>query len=285
MKNSTLKHAFATKIAIIYFSFAMAYAPTTMAQKKGDPIKYLDHLPKNLKLTEKSPQKYLMTADYFNGDIFGNFINKTRVTGEYTRGFPDGTVKWNNVSFASGNTRDGAFENAIPQDYMENFTYKPSEKMVEATSFSDFPPNSFHAKNLVWDMMGLEAFAWPYFDSLQLNKIYRPQNINGEVQLAGEGFFENRDIQLEWVGISQMNGEVCALIEYRTFDNPLSIVTEQLKLKGRSHYWGTIWVSLEDKQIEHAVLYEDVVMDMTISGQNGKQLMNTTRSIVVEKLD
>jgi hypothetical protein len=31
--------------------------------------KYLDVLPKGLKLKEQSAQKYRITADYFNGDI------------------------------------------------------------------------------------------------------------------------------------------------------------------------------------------------------------------------
>lgn len=102
--------------------------------------------------------------------------------------------------------------------------------------------------------------------------------------LAGEGTFQNKDIQLVWTGISRMNDEICALIEYRTMDNPLSVDTEQLKIKGRSHYWGTIWVSLTDKQIEHATLYEDVVMDMSFANQTS-QLMNTTRIIQFEKLN
>ncbi len=247
--------------------------------------KYLNGLPKDLKLNEQSPQKYRITADYFNGDIFGNFMNKTRVTGDYTRGFKDGSVKWNKVAIANGSTREGSFENAVSQDYMENFSYVPSDKMLDAASFSSFPANSFHSKNLIWDMLAIETFAWIYFDSLELNRTFRPANLPQEIPLAGEGTFTNKDIQLKWAGISQMNGEVCALIEYRTFDNPLVVDTEQIKIKGRSHYWGTILVSLKDKQIEHALMYEDVVMDMKMTGQPAGQLLNTTREIKFEKLN
>lgn len=134
-------------------------------------------------------------------------------------------------------------------------------------------------------MLAIETFAWIYFDSLELNGTFRPANLPQEIPLAGEGTFTNKDIQLKWAGISQMNREVCALIEYRTFDNPLVVDTEQLKIKGRSHYWGTILVSLKDKQIEHAVMYEDVVMDMKIPGQPAPQLLNTTREIQFEKIN
>lgn len=245
---------------------------------------YLDTLPKDLKLKEKEPQKYRITADYFNGDIFGAFINKTRVTGNYTRGLTNGTVRWNDVRIANGNTREGPFENAALQDYMENFNYTPSDKMLEAASFATFPPNSFHSKNLVWDMLAIENFAWTYFDSLTLNKTFKPAHMENEISLSGEGTFQNKDIQLIWTGISKMNDELCALIDYRTMDNPLVIDTEQLKIKGRSHYWGTIWVSLKDKQIEHATLYEDVVMDMSFNHQ-ASQLLNSTRIIHFEKLN
>jgi hypothetical protein len=264
--------------------FMVANAHFTVAQQDIS-VKYLNALPKDLKLKEQSAQKYRLTCDYFNGDIFGNFLNKTRVTGDYTRGFRDGTVKWNNVKIENGNTREGPFENAVSQDYMENFSYVPSDKMLEAPSFSSFPPNSFHTKNLVWDMLAIETFAWVYFDSLKLNQTFRPANLRDEVPLAGEGTFKNRDIQLKWTGISKMNEALCALIEYRTFDNPLVIETAQIKLKGRSHYWGTIWVSLKDKQIEYATLYEDVVMEMKTNSQTNGQLLNSTREIRFEKLN
>lgn len=270
------------KKTVISILIIVLNANAVLAQKST--TEYLNGLPRNLHLIERAPQVYKVTADYFNGDIFGNFVNKTRVTGDYTRGFQNGMVKWNRVSISNGTTRDGSFTNPLVQTYMENFTYKPSDRMLDAASFQNFPPNSFHTKNLVWDMLAIESFAWVYFDSLKLNQIYRPTNINDKMVLAGEGTFQNKEVQLVWTGISRMNGETCALIEYRTMDNPLSVDTDQLKIKGRSHYWGTIWVSLADKQIEYANMFEDVVMDMRFANQPS-QLMNTTRIIQFEKLN
>ena len=40
-----------------------------------------------------------------------------------------------------------------------------------------------------------------------------------------------------------------------------------MTLKGRSHYWGAIWVSLASRQIEYATLQEDVLGEMTLTGQ------------------
>jgi len=252
------------------------------SQKKTDSrvneILAAGSLPQNLELKDEL-QKYVVTTDHFNTDIFGNFFNKMRVKGEYTRGLGNGTVKWNNVSIAMAMSRDAEFPTGNPVDYMENFTYNISEDMLKPEAFATFGENSAFTKNLVWDMMGIEGLGWATWDKLQLNVPYSAKEFNGKLDLAGKGSFENKNIIITWTGISQRNGEPCAVIEYRTFNNPLEYAGEGMALKGRSHYWGTIWVSLEDKQIEHAVLYEDVIMEMNLPGQTNKQIMDATREI------
>lgn len=235
-------------------------------------------LPQNLELKDEL-QKYVVTTDHFNTDIFGNFFNKMRVKGEYTRGLENGKAKWNNVTIAMAMTRDAEFPNGNPVDYMEDFTYTISEDMLKPEAFASFGENSPFTKNLIWDMMAIEGFAWSSFEKLKLNEPFADERFNGKMDLAGQGSFENKDVQITWTGISQRNGEPCAVIEYRTFNNPLEYSGEGMSMKGRSHYWGTIWVSLEDKQIEHAVLYEDVVMEMNLPGQTSKQIMNAVREI------
>jgi len=42
----------------------------------------------------------------------------------------------------------------------------------------------------------------------------------------------------------------------------------QVVIKGRSHVWGDVYVSLKDKQIEYAELYEDILMDIKMKGQD-----------------
>jgi hypothetical protein len=163
--------------------------------------------------------------------------------------------------------------------------------MVSQSAFEGFPannPNDFNVKNLVWDMMGFEAFAWVYWDSLKLNGEFAPKSINGKVDLAGAGYFENRHIKLLFSGITEMNGESCVIIQFLAMDNPLEIETElngmKLAFKGRSHYWGNILVSLQDKQIEQVILHEDVVMKMNIPGVQ-TDIVDATRELKVDKLN
>ncbi len=241
-------------------------------------------LPQNLEL-KNDLQKFVVTTDHFNTDIFGNFFNKFRIRGEYTRGLPGDSVKWNHVTVAMSMARNAGFAPGTPVGYMENFRYKVSEDMMKPEKFSTFTEHSAYTKNLVWDMMGIEGFAWAYFNELELNKPYKAAMFNGKIDLAGMGSFENKDVILTWTGITQwLNGEYCAVIEFRTMNNPVEYAGEGMSMKGRSHYWGTIWVSVEDKQVEHAVLFEDVVMELQLPGQTTKQVMDATREITYEKV-
>lgn len=241
-------------------------------------------LPQNLEL-KNNLQKFVVTTNHFNTDIFGNFFNKFRIKGEYTRGLPDDLVKWNNVTVAMAMARNASFDGGTPLGYMENFTYKVSEDMMKPEKFSTFTEHSAFTKNLVWDMMGIEGFAWAYFNELELNKPYKAAMFNGKIDLAGMGSFENKDVILTWTGITRWsNGEYCAVIEFITMNNPLEYAGEGMNMKGRSHYWGTIWVSVEDKQVEHAVLFEDVVMEIQLPGQTAKQVMDATREITYERV-
>jgi hypothetical protein len=240
-------------------------------------------LPQNLELKDEL-QKYLVTTDHFNTDIFGNFFNKIRIKGDYTRGLPDEQVKWNNVSVAMSMSRNDEFSAGSPVAYMENFSYKVSEDMLKPEKFSTFSEHSAYTKNLVWDMMGIEGLAWVNFNDLELNKPFKATFFNGKMDLAGMGSFENKDMVITWTGITERNDEYCAVIEFRTMNNPLEYTGDGMSMKGRSHYWGTIWVSLEDKQIEHAVLFEDVVMEIQLPGQTNKQIMDATREISFVKV-
>ena len=240
-------------------------------------------LPQNLELKDEL-QKYVVTTDHFNTDIFGNFFNKMRVKGEYTRGLENGKVKWNNCSIAMAMSRDAEFPAGAPISYMEDFSYSVSTDMMNPENFTSFTENSAFAKNLIWDMMAIDGFGWSAWDKLKLNEPYSAKDFNGKVDLAGQGFFENKDIYLMWTGISEKNNEKCAVLDFRTMNNPIEYSGEGMSMKGRSHYWGTIWISLEDKQIEHAVLYEDVVMEIQLPGQTSKQIMDATREISFVKV-
>jgi hypothetical protein len=270
---------------LLWLAIMISFVNSLSAQVNDyKDLLYSGKLPAGLRLKENSPQQYKMITDYYNHDILGDLLSKMRVTGIYTRGLDSGFVKWNNVRIAQAASKDQPFPEGTKQEYMENFTYVPSAGMMGSSPYKNFPPNSEFEKNLVWDVMGFEVFAYPYFDSLRINVPFRAKQVNGKVELEGLGEFENKNITLTWTGISMMHNETCAVIEYLALGNPLDFKTDLFNMKGRSNYWGTIWLSLNDKQIEQAVLYEDVNMEMQLKGQEKSQLSNTTREIIFNKI-
>ncbi len=274
-------------VSLIILTVILVFAHYAVNAQSKNKIDYLSlkKLPAGLSIQENGPYSYEMIADYYNNDILGNFRNKTQVKGIYTRGLDSGYVRWNDVTISQASGLNDPFPKGTSQDYMENFTYIPSVKMMGSEPYKNFPAlNGVFTKNLVWDVMGFEAFAWTYYDSLQLNIPFIAKSINGKVDLKDLGTFDNKNIVLSWTGISIMNNKPCATIEFLAMDNPIDFKTDYFDMKGRSTYWGTIWLSLDDKQIERGVLYEDVNMDMKMAGQDKSQLSNTTRKIEFNKI-
>jgi hypothetical protein len=125
-----------------------------------------------------------------------------------------------------------------------------------------------------------EQFARKYFDRMKLNEPYEA----GPSDIAlPDGKFFNRHPRLTWIGVSKMNGKTCAIIQYEAFSNKLSLQTNGQDLNGRSDYWGTIWVSLADKQIEKATLNEGVLLGIAIPGIPGKQAVTVFRQATLER--
>lgn len=268
-----------TIVGLIFYSDSL-YSRKTFKVKK-----YLECLP-NIELVEKTPQKYLITAEYFNKDIYGNLGSKIKVTGEYTRGLDSGLVCWNNTYIAHVNNPSESYQERVKQDYMENISYIPSPNVLRESFFKKFSKHkdNVFARNLIWDMMAIEGYAWNYFDSLQLNKTYIIHDIQGSFEMAEIGTYDHMKIELNWVGIAMMNSKLCAIIEYRALDNKLVLHTDMMKSKGSEFYWGKTWLSLENKQIEYAEMYSNTIQEMEIEGLPDKLLASTKRILKLERI-
>lgn len=253
--------------------------------EKAFTKKYLGELPK-VQLSN-TLQKFRMTAVYTNRDLYGNFTGKIKVSGDYTRGLQGDSVAWNNVYIAHAGIEDQPFDGGTKQDYIENFRYIPSVKMVQDKDvFKKFPSSleNIYARNLIWDMMSFEVFAWNHYDSLKLNKTYTIPDINGKFNMAEIGTYSHKKILLTWSGVSMANGALCAVIEFNAIDNKIEMDMEQIKSKGTEQYWGTILVSLKTKNIEHAVMYSGTIQEIEVRGMKDKFVVKTIRELEVNKI-
>ena len=255
-----------TKLTLV-----LALAASAQSPAGGDA---LARLPAGLQVKDDGPRTYRFTCDYFHLDVKGNQAGMTqRIAGEYTRGLPGDKVRWNNVAV-----------NGQKREFMEGFTYRFADRgdAVKAEFFHGFPAMAFQERNLVWDTAMFEFFGQDSFDKLDLNAAYRMEP--STMSLAGGGEFENKNVELTWIGISKHNGQPCALIDYNAFFNKLNVKSPGMELVGRSHYWGQIWVSLTTKQIEYATLYEDVLGELKLGVQPAPQTINVFRKGVFERI-
>lgn len=258
-----------------------------MLNAQGDKAvikKYLNTLPQLQPVS--TPQKYLMTAVYINGDIFGNFRDKTKMSGEYTCGLPGDSSVWNNVSISASNSEDAVFGEGLKLDYMEDFRYVPSPSMVtEKTAFRDFPatPENIFARNMIWDMYSFDVFAWQFYDSLRLNE---PFIINkpGQFDMAEIGNYTHNRMLITWVGMTSVRNELCNVIEFTTLDNRLELTMDQIKTKGTEQYWGTVFVSTRSKMLEKGVMFSGTVQQIEVKGMKDSFLMRTVRELEVNRI-
>jgi len=245
-------------------------------------------LPHDATVKDSGPRTYRFEVDYTVTDTTGQVVQRQRVSGDYTRGLPGGEAKWSHVTVAESN---GSAEISSPgqtRAFMEGLRYRTGSASLGETMqpdfFKDFPPTAVYERNLVWDTGMIELFGQDQFERLTLNTPYRLFS-QQDVNMPGMGTFHNRDVQLTWLGRSSRNRLDCAVIAYRAFFNPLQIANGGMTLKGRSHYWGEIWVSLSTKQIEYATLQEDVLGEMTLAGQEGKRTISVFRSGIFRPLN
>lgn len=235
-------------------------------------------LPQGITVKDNGPRTYRFTVEYNTANRTGEIVHRQRLTGEYTRGLAGGEVIWKNVIQAEADGPTGEYGPGQKRDFMEGFRYRNDlAATMQPDFFKTFPPTAVFERNLVWDTGMMEHFGQEFFGKLKLNEPLHAGASQTE-NMPNVGVFQNRDIVLEWTGRSRRNDQDCAVIQYQAFFNPLEIVNGGMTLKGRSDYWGTIWVSLGTKQIEYGTLYENVMGEMTLPGQSSPLPVSVFRS-------
>jgi len=275
-----------TRVAPVFLAVLLVWAVATLqAQSSSSPSTSVQTwtLPHGTVVKDIGPRTYVFTVDYNMANTKGEITHRVRLTGDYTRGLPAGEVVWKNVTQADVDGPTAPFPTAQKRDFMEGFRYRNDlGSTMMPDFFKAFPPTAVFERNLVWDTGMIEMFGQNYFDRLKLNE--PTHSGSGDVDMPEVGTFHNRDIVLTWIGRSIRNGQDCALIRYQAFLNPVEIANGGMTLKGRSDYWGEIWVSLATKQIEYGTLNESVVGEMKLPSQDTTQIVNVFRIGTFEPL-
>jgi hypothetical protein len=280
MRNSRIVNL--SIIGLLFVIFFIISACQNVTEVTGDD--YLTELPKNLDLDNSIPQNYKFALRWINRDIEGNLINNSIVTAKYTRALEDGSVRWDKV-LQIDIIDSVKYEKQLTQ--LDGLTYKIiGDNFTKQEFYDNFPKNNIELiRWFVQDGVTIEIFAWMYFDSLRLNQTFYPEFFrNQRINIENFVNVTNQELSLTWTGVSKINNERCAVIHYQAMYNSIDANTEAMQLHGRSTYWGDIWVSLSDKQIEYAVGNEDVIFKMKTAAY-GEQRINLQREVTFRKIN
>ncbi len=235
---------------------------------------------------QNGPQAYRFTCDYYYLDTKGNLARRERASALYTRDLPEDRVRWTGITFAESSGSPDTFGPAQKRDFMEGFSYTRAslKDMLKPEFFRGFPPAAMLERNLVVDTHMIEGFGQDHFPELKLNIPFHPFHVpeSAALPLAGAGTFKLKDLQLIWTGISQRNGQECAVIDYRAFLNTFEIKMPGINLIAGSSFGGQVWVSLRTKRLEYATLYENVLGEMSLEGQEKPRIVSILRIGVFE---
>lgn len=269
----------------LIFTFSL-FANCSIAQnKKVD--QYFKVNPSDIKTGNSEIQKYDVTLKWQNLDaIGGNRINCNVVNATYIVGLGNGYVGWKNVSLAQIDNFEQTQYKGTDLPSFNDFSYKAIDTAFLSEKFYKNIPDEQHdlAKWLVSDAVQMQGLAWYVFDSLKFNKKFVPKLLeNHDVEFENWVTFTSRYQKLIWSGISKHNDEICAIVKFESYYNPVKIDNQQMQVRGRSLYYGEMWISLTDKQVEYAVMFEDVVMKLTSSIFPDEQLIDLQREIVFNK--
>lgn len=272
----------------IYLFIALILFTNSLLAQESSVDKYLLLMPGDIKAIKSGTQKFDVSLKWQNLDaINGNKINCNAVKATYITGLKNDSVSWKDVSLAQINDFQQKDFNGTDLQSFNGFTYKINEtNFLNDDFYKTIPPEQRDlAKWLVSDAIQMQGLAWYVFDSLTYNKPFIPKLLNNyDIKFKDWVTFTSRYQKLIWSGITKYNNEECAIIKFESLYNPLKIDNNQMSVKGRSLYYGEIWISLSDKQVEYATMVEDVIMKLKSSLFPDEQLIDLQREIIFNKV-
>ena len=272
-----------------YLFLAFVLITNCLSAQKKCIDKYLALKPVEIKVRNPVIQEYEVTLKWQNLDaIEGHKFSCNALKATYTVGLENDSVGWKNVSLAQIDDFQQKQFNGTDLPSFNDFSYKANNTdFLNKNFYKNIPPEQRNlAKWLVSDAVQMQGLAWYVFDSLEFNKEFIPVFLkNNDIKFEDWVTFSSRYQKLVWSGITQFNNEICAIVKFESLYNPLKIDNQQMTVKGRSLYYGEIWISLSDKQVEYASMVEDVVMKLRSSIFPEEQLVDLQREIVFNKVN
>ncbi|MDT8400572.1 MAG: hypothetical protein RQ743_02665 [Bacteroidales bacterium] len=274
------------KASIITLAYMFMLYSTSFAQDKCLDKYFLAQI-QDIETDNQSLQDYEVSLKWQNLDALnGTTFNCNVVLANLAVDPENNITRWQDARLASiGDFREEP-ENTVSLPALDGFEYESfTADFLQEDFFDDIAPELRDlAKWLVSDAMQMQGLAVYVMDSLRFGQEFMPVLLEDyEIEFQNWVSFSSRYQELTWSAITKHNDEVCAVIKFESEYNPVSADTPAMSFKGRSLYYGEMWVSLQDKQLEYAIMFEDVIMKLESDAFPGGQLIDLQREIVFDK--
>jgi len=275
------------KTSTYLIAVCMLFNDCSFAQKEKIDD-YFSVRPSEITAGKPGKQQYNVTLKWQNIDaLSGNKINCNVVNATFLTGLENDCVGWKEVTLSQiDDFKQEKYKGTVLSSF-EDLTYKQynTDFLKEDFYKTITPEQRDLAKWLVSDAFQMQGLAWYVFDSLEFNRAFVPEILdNHDIKFENWVTFSSRYQRLIWSGITRYNGEICAVVKFDSYYNPVEMNSEALSFKGRSLYWGEMWISLEDKEVEYASMVEDVVFNLKIADSPQEQLIDLQREVTFDKV-
>jgi hypothetical protein len=274
------------KASIITLLFMLLFSYTAFTQDKCLD-KYFQAQIQDIEADNKSLQQYDVSLKWQNLDALnGNSFNCNVVMANFILDPENNTSSWHEVKLAPISDFREEPENTVSLPALDGFEYESFTADFLQEDFFDVitPELRDLAKWLVSDAMQMQGLAVYVMDSLTFGQEFIPVLLEDyDIDFQNWVSFSSRYQKLTWSAITRHNEEVCAVIKFESEYNPVKADAPGMSFKGRSLYYGEMWVSLEDRQVEYAIMFEDVIMKLKSDAFPEGQLIDLQREIVFDK--
>lgn len=256
--------------------------------QKGELDKYLSISPSELESSASVVHDYDVVVKWRTSDpISDKQFNCNAVKAKYSTGLDSNQVRWSDVHLSNIKNFRQEIVGGIRLDIFDDFVYEPNIfSFTNEEFYKKIPPGQKElATWFILDAIQMHGITEIFFDSLAYNQTFYPELLDTFVLSIDKGInFKSKSVKFLWSGISKINNGTCAIVKFESLKCPIEMDNNGYSFKGRSLYWGEIWISLKDKQFEHAVMVEDVIMKMYNSSNSDGQLIELQREITFSKL-
>ena len=254
------------------------------AQTNGDEHK----IPKQSFPT--NPANYRLAIDFKERDTNGKLIKHIIDNGklvEISKGsLIDNTFRLEDVNKEVIMSEQGKFTRKLEE--LEGLNFKiQGDNFTNLDFYKNVPPAQVElVRTFIQDKVTFEAWGQMYLDSLSLNVPFYPELFqNQQANFEQSVNFNTQKLSITWFGYSKINGKDCILVHFKSMYSPFLVDNDNMTVNGRSCFWGNIWILSDTRQIEYAVMNEDMIVHTKLKNHNFEQQINRQREVTYEKIE